>query len=285
MTTVANDLENRCDLLRSLHQPGAPLVLPNAWDAATARAVAAAGFPVVATTSAAVAAALGYEDHEGAPAGEMLAAAARIARSVDVPVTVDAEAGYGMTAAELVTELRSVGAAGCNLEDTDHAAEALRDPAQQAAWLRAVRQTASGQGYRIVINARIDVFVPSAFSGPGGRPQRDLVPEALRRAQAYLDAGADCVYPIGLWQADALAAFVSACPGPVNVLRIPPAPTLAELAGLGVARVSYAGLLQHSVMEQFSRILGALTAEAEDHAGQDGEGGEELKRRDAARAD
>ena len=112
MTTTANDLGSRCDLLRSLHQPGAPLVLPNAWDAATARAVAAAGFPAVATTSAAVAAALGYDDHEGAPAGEMLAAAARIARSVDVPVTVDAEAGYGMTAAELAAGLSGMGAAG-----------------------------------------------------------------------------------------------------------------------------------------------------------------------------
>ena len=110
MTTTANDLGSRCDLLRSLHRPGAPLVLPNAWDAATARAVAAAGFPAVATTSAAVAAALGYDDHEGAPAGEMLAAAARITRSVDVPVTVDAEAGYGMTAAELVAGLSGIGA-------------------------------------------------------------------------------------------------------------------------------------------------------------------------------
>ena len=259
--TTANDLGSRCDLLRSLHRPGEPLVLPNAWDAATARAVAAAGFPVVATTSAGVAAALGYEDHEGAPAAEMLAAAARITRSVDVPVTVDAEAGYGMTAAELVAELRGMGAAGCNLEDTDHTAQALRDPAQQAGWLRAVRQVASGQGYRLVINARIDVFVPSALSGSGGHAQGDLVPEALRRAQAYLEAGADCVYPIGLWEAEALAAFVSKCPGPVNVLRIPPAPSLAELAGLGVARVSYAGLLHRGVMEQFSSVLAPLAAE------------------------
>jgi 2-methylisocitrate lyase-like PEP mutase family enzyme len=178
---------------------------------------------------------------------------------------VDAEAGYGMTAAELVAELRGMGAAGCNLEDTNHAAQALRDPAQQAAWLRAVRQTASGQGYRLVINARIDVFIPSALSGPGGRAQGDLVPEALRRAQAYLDAGADCVYPIGLWEAGALAAFVSACPGPVNVLRIPPAPSLAELAGLGVARVSYAGLLHRGVMEQFSHVLASLAAEEGEH--------------------
>ena len=259
--TAASGLASRCDLLRSLHRPGAPLVLPNAWDAATARAVAAAGFPAVATTSAAVAAALGYDDHEGAPAGEMLAAAARICRSVEVPVTVDAEAGYGLTAAELAAGLSGMGAAGCNLEDTDHAARALRDPARQAAWLRAVRQAASGQGYRLVINARIDVFVPPAVSGPGGPAQGDLVPEAVRRAQAYLDAGADCVYPIGLWEAGALAAFVSACPGPVNVLRIPPAPSLAELAGLGVARVSYAGLLHRGVMEQFSRVLASLAAE------------------------
>ena len=92
------DLQSRCDLLRSLHRPGAPLLLPNAWDVATARAVVAAGFPVVATTSGGVAETLGYEDHEGAPADEMLAAAARIARGVEVPVTVDAEAGYGMAA-------------------------------------------------------------------------------------------------------------------------------------------------------------------------------------------
>src|SRR5512145_3258651 len=120
------DLQSRCDLLRSLHRPGDPLLLPNAWDVATARAVVAAGYPVVATTSGGVAATLGYEDHEGAPGNQMLAAAARIARSVEVPVTVDAEAGYRMEPAALVAELRSMGAAGCNLEDTDHTDESLR---------------------------------------------------------------------------------------------------------------------------------------------------------------
>src|SRR3954468_20261586 len=139
----ATDLQSRCDLLRSLQRPGAPLLLPNAWDVATARAVVGAGFPVVATTSGGVAAALGYEDHEGAPGDEMLAAAGRIARSVEVPVTIDAEAGYGMEPAGLVAALRSAGAAGCNLEDTDHAAGRLRDPDRQAEWLKAVRQAAS----------------------------------------------------------------------------------------------------------------------------------------------
>src|SRR4051795_11329331 len=97
----ASDLQSRCELLRSLHRPGAPLVLPNAWDVAKARAVVAAGFPVGGKTSGGVAAALGYDDHEGAPADEMLAAAARIARGVEVPVTVAAGGGYGMGPAEL----------------------------------------------------------------------------------------------------------------------------------------------------------------------------------------
>jgi 2-methylisocitrate lyase-like PEP mutase family enzyme len=136
------DLQGQCNLLRSLHRRGDPLLLPNAWDVATARAVVAAGFPVVATTSGGVAATLGYEDHEGAPGDEMLAAAARIARGVDVPVTVDAEAGYGMEPDELVAALRNMGAAGCNLEDSDYSAGRLRDPDQHAAWLSAVRQAA-----------------------------------------------------------------------------------------------------------------------------------------------
>src|SRR5262249_20751562 len=155
---MTGELDSQCELLRSLHRPGEPLLLPNAWDVATARAVVAAGFPVVATTSAGVAEGLGYHDHEGAPGEEMLAAGARIARGVEVPVTVDAEAGYGMEPAELVSALRLAGAAGCNLEDTDHATGELRDPGRQAEWLGAVREAASTEGYGLVINARIDVF-------------------------------------------------------------------------------------------------------------------------------
>ena len=139
----AAEAQSRCELLRSLHRPGDPLLLPNAWDVATARAVVAAGFPVVATTSGGVAATLGYEDHEGAPADEMLAAAARIVRGVDVPVTVDAEAGYGMEPADVVAALRTMGAAGCNLEDSDYAAGSLRDPDRHAEWLAAVRRAAA----------------------------------------------------------------------------------------------------------------------------------------------
>src|ERR671914_3134291 len=236
------ELQTRCDLLRSLHRPGSPLLLPNAGAVATARAVVAAGFPVVATTSGGVAAALGYEDHEGAPGDEMLAAAARIARGVEVPVTVDAEAGYGIEPAELVAALRSMGAAGCNLEDSDYAAGGLRDPDRHAEWLRAVRQAASGDGYGLVINARIDVFLGPFLAGAAPGTQEELIPEAVRRANAYVEAGVDCVYPIALWEADALRRFISEVRGPVNVLRLPQGPSLAELAALGVARVSWAVL-------------------------------------------
>ena len=252
------DLQSRCDLLRSLHRPGDPLLLPNAWDVATARAVVAAGFPVVATTSGGVAAALGYADHEGAPGDEMLAAAARIAGGVEVPVTVDAEAGYGMEPAELVTELRGMGAAGCNLEDSDYAAGGLRDLDRHAEWLRMVRQAASDNGYPLVINARIDVFLGPLLAGAGPGTQDELVPEALRRANAYLEAGVDCVFPIVLWETDALRRFTSEARGPVNVVRLPQAPSVAELAALGVARVSWGTLLFGAAMGRFEEQLASL---------------------------
>jgi 2-methylisocitrate lyase-like PEP mutase family enzyme len=249
------------DLLRSLHVPGTPLVLPNAWDVATAKAVEAAGFPVVATTSGGVAEALGYQDHHGAPAEEMLAQAARIVRGVAVPVTVDAEAGYGMAPAEIVAALRQIGAAGCNLEDTDHAAGELRDPKQHAEWLRAVRDEADKQGYGLVINARIDVWVGPYLAGSTA-PQAELVDEALDRARAYRNAGADCVYPIALGERDAIAAFVDRSPAPVNLMALPKGLPLAELSELGAARVSYAAFLYRRAMERFATEVAELRAQS-----------------------
>jgi 2-methylisocitrate lyase-like PEP mutase family enzyme len=245
-------LEARCDLLRSLHVPGDPLLLPNAWDAASAAAVVDAGFPVVATTSGGVAAALGYEDHQGAPAEEMLAAATRITRVVDVPVTVDAEAGYDLEPAELVAALERVGAAGCNLEETNHETGRPREPEECAAWLTRIREAASAAGYGLVINARIDVFLG------GSEPQGELVPDALRRAHAYLEAGADCIYPIGLWEWEALRTFVEQAGGPVNALAFPKAPSVAELRELGAARISWGGLLHRRSMDEFRSTLDQL---------------------------
>jgi 2-methylisocitrate lyase-like PEP mutase family enzyme len=256
--TPTTDLRGQCDLLRALHRPGDPLLLPNVWDVATARAVVAAGFPVVATTSGGVAATLGYEDEEGAPVDEMLAAASRIAGGVEVPVTVDAEAGYGMRPAELVAALRSAGAAGCNLEDTEHPQGSLRDPGRHAEWLGAVRDAAAADGYSLVINARVDIFLGPFLAGAGPGTQEQLVPEAVRRANAYLEAGADCVYPIALWETDPLRRFAAEVDGPVNAVRLPQTPSIAELTALGVARVSWGPFLHLGAMARFEEQLASL---------------------------
>jgi 2-methylisocitrate lyase-like PEP mutase family enzyme len=225
-----NRSTSKADLLRDLHR-GTMLVLPNAWDVTSASAVAEAGFPVVATSSAAVAEVLGHRDGEQAPWREMFAAAARIAAAVPVPVTVDAEAGYGLEPHQLVAELLDAGAAGCNLEDTDHRAGGLVDTEAQADWLARVRAAADEAGVPIVINARIDVFLPSSGI-------EDPLAEGIRRGRRYLEAGADCVYPIGLTSGHDLGRLVAEVPGPVNG-NTGGSLDLAALASLGVARVSF----------------------------------------------
>lgn len=225
-----SDLKAHADLLRDLHH-GTMLVLPNAWDEPSAELVAELGFPVVATSSAAVAESLGHRDGENAPWPEMFAAVARIAAAVSVPVTVDAEAGYGLAPDELVSALLEAGACGCNLEDTDHRAGGLVDAAAQADRLAAVRAAADAAGVPIVINARIDAFLPS-----GGTPGR--LTEAIRRARLYRDAGADCVYPIGGSTSENLERLIADVPGPVNG-NTTAALDLEALRSLGVARVSF----------------------------------------------
>lgn len=233
--------------LRALHVPGRPLLLPNVWDAASARAVVAHGFPVVATSSAAVAESLGYDDHEGAPAAEMFDAARRIVRAVpaSVPVTVDAEGGYGLPAAELVARLLEVGAVGCNLEDTDHVGGGLAPVGRQVDRLAAVR-AAAGDG--LVVNARVDVFL-------GVADERAVLAEAVERGRAYLAAGADCVFPILVRSAEVLGSFVEGVGGPVNATLVPGGPSAAALAELGVARISLGTGLWRQTMTSLTKTL------------------------------
>jgi 2-methylisocitrate lyase-like PEP mutase family enzyme len=245
--------------LRDLHRPGKPVVLPNIWDAASAALVQAAGFPAVATSSATVAESLGYEDMH-APVDEMLAAAARIARAVDVPVTVDAEAGYGLPAAELVDRLIAACAAGCNLEDTDHATGELADVAAHARWLASVRDAATKAEVPLVVNARIDVFLRAGF-GPEV-DQAALVGPAVERARAYLAAGADCVYPILLRDPAAIRAFVAAVDGPVNLLSFPGGLSVADAAKFGAARVSMGTAMSTVAKRALSSALAEIMAQS-----------------------
>ncbi|RAS62594.1 2-methylisocitrate lyase-like PEP mutase family enzyme [Lentzea atacamensis] len=227
-----SDLKAHADLLRELHHEEM-LVLPNAWDEPSAELVVEMGFPVVATSSAAVAETLGHGDGESAPWQEMFAAAARIAAAVPVPVTVDAEAGYGLAPDEFVARLLEAGATGCNLEDTDHRAGGLVDAAAQADRLAGVRAAADAAGVPIVVNARIDVFLPSS-----GVPEQDRLDEAVRRGRLYRDAGADCVYPIGGSTTHNLTRLIAEVQAPVNG-NTTDSLDLDALRSLGVARVSY----------------------------------------------
>lgn len=239
--------------LRALHRPGDPVLLPNAWDADTARLVVDVGFPAVATSSGAVAASLGHGDHENAPAEDMFAAAGRIVDAVEVPVTVDAEAGYGLEPAELADRLLALGAAGCTLEDTDHATGRPRDRREQAAYLRAVREAA---GRTLVVNARIDVFVAS-FPDPAA-DQSAFLADALDRAGAYLDAGADCVYPILVRSAELAAEFITAARAPVNLLAHPLTFDPAAACAAGAARISLGTALWRAQRLWLREQLGEL---------------------------
>jgi len=249
---AAADRSNLAELagrLRDLHIPGRPLLLPNAWDAASARAVENAGFAAVATASSSISTSLGYEDEQRTPPDEMFAAIGRIARAVSVPVTADIEAGYGLPPEEVVERLLSSGAAGCNLEDTDHARGGLVDSGTQSERIAAVRAAATRAGVPIVINARIDVYLHGP-DDPEGR-----IMEALRRGGSYLGAGADCVYPIMAGDEDAITAFVRGLRGMVNVYAHPQALPLPRLAALGVARVSFGPWLHRLAMREAEAVL------------------------------
>ena len=205
----------------------------------------------MATSSAAIADSLGYRDGETTPVGEMLDAIARIAAAVAVPVTADLERGYRMSPAELVERLAATGAAGCNLEDSDPRTGVLIDAEQQAEFLSEVRSAGRRYGIDLVINARIDTYVTPSNREPGAR-----LAEAVRRARVYQAAGADCVYPILLSEEAAIAEFVVAAGGPVNVLADRHTP--ARLAELGVARISFGPRLYQASEAHFADLIREL---------------------------
>jgi 2-methylisocitrate lyase-like PEP mutase family enzyme len=210
--------------------------------------------PAVATSSGAITAALGFEDTDSMPVAEAFGAIARITRSVSVPVTADVEAGYGLSARELIGHLLDSGAVGCNLEDTDHhGGGGLIDADEQAERLRAVRAAATEAGVEIVLNARIDAL------GQQG-DQRELFEEAVRRAKLYLQAGADCVFPIRLGKDALIGEFVQRVEGPVNIVGAG-APPLARLAELGIKRVSFAAILMNQLYEIHEAKLSEMAAE------------------------
>jgi 2-methylisocitrate lyase-like PEP mutase family enzyme len=238
--------------LRELHQVGQPLLLVNVWDVAGARAVLAAGSRAIGTSSVAMAAARGGTDdnRDGEAAFAQLR---QITAAVDVPVTADLEGGYGLSPDRLVDALLDAGAVGCNLEDTDHAAgDGLLDAQERANYLAGVRAAADHRGVSIVLNARIDAIIRHPRRDPA-----DAMDEVLRRARLYIDAGADCVYPIRLREPALVSQLVNELDAPVNVN---PSEPLAALVEAGAARISLGGGVHSWMMGELERRAKRLLA-------------------------
>ena len=242
--------------LLDLHHRATPLVLPNAWDVASALLVQEAGFEAIATTSAGVAWALGYPDGERISRDEMLAAVARIARAVRVPVTADLEAAYGPRpedAADTARGAVKAGAVGFNFEDTStDPTHPLLDVPLQVERIRAARAAGDALGVHLVINARTDIYLANV-----GAPETRFA-ETVRRLTAYRDAGADCLFAPGVTDRDTIAALVRELHAPLNILATPISPSVAELAQLGVARISVGGGLMRAALGTTRRRLADL---------------------------
>ncbi|MGE0745974.1 MAG: isocitrate lyase/phosphoenolpyruvate mutase family protein [Rhodospirillales bacterium] len=230
----------RADAFRKLHQGPDILLLPNAWDVASAMLLAEAGFPAIATTSAGVAFLYGYADGQVITRDEMLAMVRPIAERVPVPVTADMEAGYGPRpedVAETVRRTIEAGAVGLNLEDGTHKVEApLMDMTLMVERVRAAREAADAAGVPIVINARTDGF----WTGGAGAAVFD---DAVKRANAYRKAGADCLFVPFVSDGPLIGRLAKEIDGPVNVLAVAKTPPVPELQALGVRRVSVGGAI------------------------------------------
>lgn len=246
--------QNKANVLRALHDGSAALVLPNAWDAGSARLIAHAGAKAIATTSGGVAWSQGRQDGQKLTRAEMIDVVRRVAAAVDLPVTADVEGGYGPTpedVATTVTDVVAAGAVGVNLEDSRAPGVPLYTPAEQAERLRAGREAARGAALReLVINARTDVYLFQI-----GAPD-DRFDDVVARAHAYADAGADCLFVPGLVDLAVLKSLVAAIPLPLNVMVWPGAPSTGDLESIGVRRVSVGtGLAQTA----YSAALRAAT--------------------------
>lgn len=227
--------ERKAEALRRLHVEGPMLVLPNAWDAGSARMFIEAGFPALATTSAGIAFSLGYADGERISRDDMLAAVSRIIRRTSVPITADMEAGYGRTpdaVAETARRVIAAGVVGMNLEDRIEE-DRLLDFTLAVERVRAARAAADATGVRLVLNARTDTFEAPDI------PRDQKVAEAVRRGNAFREAGADSVFVPFVGDRGTIEQLVREIQAPLNILGTPNGPTLKELAALGVRRVTF----------------------------------------------
>jgi 2-methylisocitrate lyase-like PEP mutase family enzyme len=240
----------RARALLELHQPGNPVVLPTVWDAWSARLATDAGFAALTVGSHPLADSIGKPDGEGMSFDDVLTRVAQITAAVEVPVSVDIESGYGLSAQRLIEGLLGVGAVGLNIEDTVHAeGKRLRSSAEHAELVGALRSAADAAGVHLVINARTDLFLRQDGD------ESDRVERAVARLTEAAAAGADVLYPVGRHDPETLRRLATELPLPINAIALPDQNDPASFGPLGVARISFGPFLQFALAARAKELL------------------------------
>lgn len=252
----------QAQLLHHLHVKGAPLILINIWDAGSAQAIQSIGAKVIATGSWSVAAAHGYDDGEKLPLDLVIANLEQIRKSVDIPVTIDIEGGYGQSPAhikETVLKVIEAGVVGINLEDQIIDGEGLYSIEDQCLRIAAAREVADQTSIPLFINARTDIFLQAASD----QHNDSHVEAAILRAHAYAEAGASGFFAPGLHEVKHIETLCRLSPLPVNIMVTPNTPTSPQLTELGVARISYGPSPYQQMMDSLKKVgIRALSMES-----------------------
>jgi 2-methylisocitrate lyase-like PEP mutase family enzyme len=244
------------------HHDDEILVLLNSWDVGSSRLIEASGYKAIATTSMGMAASLGYPDCQVMQLSEVIEKITGIVNGVQVPVTVDLEAGYGSTTDEIVDSVRQVietGIVGMNIEDSIDLSPTLIDEVEFCERISAIRALSDSLGFHLVINARTDSFYTSS-----GSP-REKLSESIRRGNKYREAGADCIFVQPVWEREMIATLVKEIDAPINILANPGIgagmpPSVRELQDLGVARVSLGSGLMKATLSLIKKVADELSA-------------------------
>jgi 2-methylisocitrate lyase-like PEP mutase family enzyme len=243
-------LQERAQALLALHQPGNPVILPTVWDAWSARLAVDAGFAALTVGSHPVADSIGKADQEGMTFEDVLTRVKQITATVDVPISVDIESGYGESPTRLITGLLDAGAVGLNIEDTVHSEGGrLRSSSEHAELVGDLRKAADAAGVHVVINARTDLFLRQDGD------ESDRVDRAIARLKESAAAGADSLYPVGRHDPDTLRRLATELPLPINAIALPDQSDPASFGPLGVGRISFGPFLQAALSVRAKEIL------------------------------
>lgn len=258
---VSSLQKEQADRFLQYHHDKELLVLLNSWDAGSSKLIEACGYKAIATTSMGIAASLGYPDCEVIRLSEMLGVITGIVNAVQVPVTVDIEAGYGNHVDEIIGSVRQIiatGIVGINIEDSIELSPVLTDEREFCERISAIRALSDSLGFHLVINARTDSFYTST-----GSPQEKLA-ESIRRGNKYREAGADCIFVQPVWDKETIATLVKEIDAPINILANPGIgpglpPSVRELQDLGVARLSLGSGVMKATLALIKKIADELS--------------------------